>query len=721
MLLFILTKNSRPTLLTDQLLYDITMRKKTKTELLAKALSSEKRVKILFVIDAHGPLRFSELKEKLSIKSSGELNYHLTLLKEVNMVDLDYSYGQRRYTLTPLGKETVELLKRLEGELLKQELGIYIIDKYGLAVKYDTSILIDVLKDEFDIRGKHIRTVRADVEQILSELDKAYYEKWELDQIILSVLLKNNLMNYFMKNTFVGFRKKELDRILNKKTSFTNTNEEIRNQVIAFYNLLYKIPGNVKTLIRNGIFYISHLHEWTLKSEAIILDTPYVMKGYHPLDLYNLLLFTKKLAHSLFLRKFNKILYDTSIRQRKFQIEEFLAKNFRTLNLIWDDLKYEKIAVEILIEDDSELVEFDRILLRQILLEEYQGPPIVLNIKSKKAFRELYDVVYDLARKHIPITLVNNTAKYNFIAAISHILREENCKDITIIDSSYNLLLPSLAVFSRRDKAIAEDFLNNTLSCLDNLINKKREYLRENVLLRKLQKISGNLASIDSTNVLSILGGEMATHVLLADLDNKKSSTSVIRILKNLVDRFRDLEKIGEKSNICYSTSEINLYEINFRALTYRAKEFNIQLPPFEEFNLLSPFSKTPQSLRERVMNATQLFRETKIPDIFTLEFTDPFPALENFSELLKKLLNLDVKVISLSYDYTQCEYCGHKTSRYTDICPNCLSVKPYVVHYGKIIIDYRPLNHIPKIAKEEYLRRNRINDINLRKELPSI
>ena len=109
------------------------------------------------------------------------------------------------------------------------------------------------------------------------------------------------------------------------------------------------------------------------------------------------------------------------------------------------------------------------------------------------------------------------------------------------------------------------------------------------------------------------------------------------------------------------------------------------------------------------------------MPSIFTLDFTDPFPAFENFKALLSKLLDSNIKVVNLSYDFTECEYCGYKTPRYADTCPNCLSVKPYIIHYGRVIADYRPLDRIPKIAKNEYLKRFRINDVNLRKELPSI
>lgn len=694
------------------------MKKKTKTKLLVKALSSEKRVKILFTIDSHGPLRFSELKEKMNIKSPGELSYHLSLLREVDMIGLDCSYGQRRYTLTSLGKETVELLKRLEGGLLKQELGVYIVDEYGLAFKYDTLILTDKLKEEYGIRGRHLRRIYSDVEGALSELNRVFYEEFELDQIILSTLLKNNLADYLTDNTYIGFRKRELDKSLSKEEEFAEVDEKIRRRVLTSYNLFYRIPENVKAFIRNGIFYISYIHEWIFKGNTLILDATQIKGNSYPLNFYNVLLFTWKYAHSLFFRKFNNALYDMHAHQGVHGVEDFLSKIFKALTLIWDNLKYERIAVEILVEKNSELGDFNRILLNRIELEEkYRGPPLIINVKNRKAVEELYDLIYNLTKKHVPLTLVNNTGKEELVAAIPHVQRIEDYKGITVIENSFNLLLPVLALFSRKDKAIAEDFLKNMFTCISELINEKRKYFQRIAPLRKLHKIPGYMDnSVNLVNTFSILGGEMATRILLGT--DLKDTDSVIRLLKNFI---KELEDLREKITISYTSSDISLYEIGFRALTYRAEEFNVQLPPFEHFNLLSPFSKTHRELGRRIAGESQLFEETGVPSIFTLDFTDPFPAFENFKALLSKLLDSNVKVVNLSYDFTECEYCGYKTSRYADTCPNCLSVKPYIIHYGRVIADYRPLDRIPKIAKNEYLRRFRINDVILRKELPSI
>jgi len=662
--------------------------------------------------------------EKLNIESSGELNYHLSFLKNANMIDLDYSYGQRRYTLTALGKKTVELLKQLEGELLKQELGLHIIDELGLAFKYDTYALTNILKKEYDMHSRHIRAVYSDIEKFLIESNRVSYEKHELDNIILSVLLKNNLTEYFSKNALIGFKKNQLKKILEQCENFSEVEENIYHRILTSYNLLCEIPSNTKALIQAGVFYISDLYSWMFKTETIILDTSCITKGACLLDFYNALLHVKSFTHSLFLRRYNQTLYNIYLQQRNLKLEDFIAKNIKTLALIWDNLKYEKLAVEICLGEESELDDFTKIILRQISLnEKYHGPPLILNVKNRHVLMDLYGLLYSLILRHIPIILVNNAEKHSFVLALAHVLKESECGEITVIENSFNLLLPVLAIYSKKDRVIAEDFLKSLIPNLNELIERKREYLQKKKFLQKIQSLTRhvNAASVKLINILSILGGETATSILLEKLDLKTKYVyeSVVRVLKNLKAELE--ESLEKKIAVCYSSSDINLYEVNHRALEYKTRELNLSPPTIESFNLLSPFSKASRSIKPRILGEKLLFEETGIPSIFSLEFGNPFPTPGSFKTLLEKLLNSNLKIISLSYDYTECGYCGYRTSYYADMCPNCLSIKPYIVHYGKIIIDYRPLERAPRPARDEYLRRVKINDVNLRKELPSI
>ena len=94
-------------------------------------IASSNRLDILRILNAKGPLSYSELKTLAGFKSkkeSGKFAYHLRKLVKQMLVTLNRS--ERRYTVTNLGRLILNLTRQIEeqsviesGKMMRKRLG----------------------------------------------------------------------------------------------------------------------------------------------------------------------------------------------------------------------------------------------------------------------------------------------------------------------------------------------------------------------------------------------------------------------------------------------------------------------------------------------------------------------------------------------------------------------------------------------------------------------
>jgi len=700
------------------------MKRRLKIDILAKVLASSKRVKILLIIDQYGPLRYSELMEKLGIKNSGELNYHLSFLKEAGMVTLDTESGQRRYTLTVLGEKTVDFLKELGSILISRELGLRIIDEWGIAYSYDAHKLVNILKKEFGLTSKQAGKILKDLDTLLLDLNLTFYRKNEINQIILAVLLKNKLIDNFINNAMIGLKSKELDGLLEHAIFYDEFADLLSQNLLLTFNVSKKLPSSIRTLLQSGIFYISHIQKWPFGFEEVVLDAlPLTRDMDYLLDVHNFILSIKKLSHFIYLRNFNKAIYQVFKNyggSKVLDLNKFILKSLKMVFFLRNNINYDQFAIEMTIDDsleEDEILEFTTTILEQMIaFKKVSNPPIILNIKSLNSLKLIETTLYNLIFNHIPVTLINSASDMKPVFSPPFILNESLEKTI-VVENSFNILLPVLTFYARENRKVAEDFLKNIASSLIIAINKKRQYLHRKGYFQKLHFLIKN--KVRFVNSFSILGGELATKIIkhFSESYSSKAYMHTIKLLSALCDEIIRLTKttVGDLK-LAFSSTDINLYEVMYRALSYNFSVLSSL--NMESFNLQSPFSKVEvRPLKEKIAIENALYEKTGIPGIFTVEFSNPFPTLNTFKKLIERILREKIKIVNFSFDFTSCTHCGYVMSGHVNVCPSCSSVYPFVMHYGRPIIDYQPLKHLPNLAINEYRKRDRINEISLRKE----
>ena len=94
-----------------------------RVRMIFSVMASPNRIDILRILNSKGPLTYSELKSLAGFKSkkeSGKFAYHLRKLLRQSLVALNK--GERRYTITNLGKLVLSLARQIEEDrLLKVE------------------------------------------------------------------------------------------------------------------------------------------------------------------------------------------------------------------------------------------------------------------------------------------------------------------------------------------------------------------------------------------------------------------------------------------------------------------------------------------------------------------------------------------------------------------------------------------------------------------------
>src|SRR5439155_11639153 len=86
-----------------------------RVRMIFSVMASPNRIDILRILNSKGPLTYSELKSLAGFKSkkeSGKFAYHLRKLLRQSLVALNK--GERRYTITNLGKLVLSLARQIE-------------------------------------------------------------------------------------------------------------------------------------------------------------------------------------------------------------------------------------------------------------------------------------------------------------------------------------------------------------------------------------------------------------------------------------------------------------------------------------------------------------------------------------------------------------------------------------------------------------------------------
>src|ERR1044072_6509572 len=98
-----------------------------RVRMIFSVMASPNRIDILRILNSKGPLTYSELKSLAGFKSkkeSGKFAYHLRELLRQSLVAL--TKGERRHTITNLGKLVLSLARQIEERSIIESVKMYV-------------------------------------------------------------------------------------------------------------------------------------------------------------------------------------------------------------------------------------------------------------------------------------------------------------------------------------------------------------------------------------------------------------------------------------------------------------------------------------------------------------------------------------------------------------------------------------------------------------------
>ena len=669
-------------------------------EKVVRVLASPKRLEILKLLDEHGSLRFSELMEKLQIEHSGQLSYHLSLLKEAGVVEAAAEGGHREYKLTAVGRRVVELLEEINSAVLGYGERIGIVDDYGFEHDYDAYEMVTYLRREFGIPPRKLSALLRGLESMLADLGGRRFHLIQVDHLVLSLLLRNRMRELYDENVIVGLRTRELERLLARRGA-----RGVAEAILRKHAVYYSIPEYAAELVRSGFVAIAHLHLWRTGAEAVARDPLAGVQsgGDALLELLNSLYAGVDWAHSQTVLHFNSFVYRYAEEEGRDPLDVG-KKLWRALLKVWQYAGYDRIGVSVDAERDGVPLEFTKTLLDGILECSAPGgskfPALVLCLRDPGVLEELEEWIYAAVRRHVPLTLVRDSLRGELTPVSPSLVMRGG----GVVGFVACINLP--AVYMLSDAGVVEGIVRDIARGLVSLSASKRSALK-------------GRAEVVRNNV-SLLGGEAA----IALREGRRGAKLTLRLLeefyKMLADSVEDLAGGLDEAGleVGFSFTDVYAYSAMCRLAEKKIKRRRVGAElDYREVSPLSPFSNLQRRRLKEVLEASaEAYRRLGAAPVVCIRLGDPMPTREELGKALEAAFSeRGVGAISLAYDYTYCSYCGYSSPSFLPACPSCSSTRPSIGHYGRVLGDYRPLESIPLEARREYCARHRYSRQELR------
>ncbi len=250
-------------------------------------LASPNRIDILKILNSKGPLTYSELKSYAGFKSkkeSGKFAYHLRKLLRQSFIALNR--GEKKYTITNLGRVVLNLIKEIEERSIIEsgKISIRMLDRLQEFNTHKiTQLLIRDAGIPPDIAGK----VVDELESKVFKLDISYLTYPIIIEMICNILLEYGYEEYRTRLGRIGISMFELAKLLEENNINTLVND-ISSNILTEYMLFSYLPKDIVDEHIKGNIHIAHLNLRSIIPDTIFIDLNCIEKYRDPYSLIEL-------------------------------------------------------------------------------------------------------------------------------------------------------------------------------------------------------------------------------------------------------------------------------------------------------------------------------------------------------------------------------------------------------------------------------------------------
>jgi ribonucleoside-triphosphate reductase len=248
-----------------------------RAKMIFSVMANPNRIEILRILNARGPLTYSELKANVGFKSkreSGKFAYHLRKLLRHSLVSLNKA--ERRYVITNRGKLILNITKQIEERSVMESGNIYVRTRSGLE-EFNADEIVQSLVRETNMPRELADKIAEEVESRIHKMQGAYITSQLIRDIVNSLLLEHNSIDYRNRFLTIGMPYADISNALSNSLDYDSLQRYITNSVLRDYFLFNTIPKDVIDMHLNGDINISNIHTWGILPDTILVNLKEVL------------------------------------------------------------------------------------------------------------------------------------------------------------------------------------------------------------------------------------------------------------------------------------------------------------------------------------------------------------------------------------------------------------------------------------------------------------
>jgi ribonucleoside-triphosphate reductase len=255
-------------------------------------MASPNRIDILRILNNKGPLTYSELKSLAGFKSkkeSGKFAYHLRKLLRQSLVGLNK--GERRYTITNLGKLVLNLARQIEEKSIVESGKMYVRTSHQTIEEFNPHKIIQCLVREANMSLEQATKITEEVENKIYKLSTSYLTSRLIRDCVNNVLLEHGLEEQMNKLTRIGIpifdlSKKFLHNDNSLKNGINDLITDVAEKVFSDY-FANNFQKDIMDMHYSGEVHLDALGHWGIGADTVFIDIEQVnkdlnLKGHFP-------------------------------------------------------------------------------------------------------------------------------------------------------------------------------------------------------------------------------------------------------------------------------------------------------------------------------------------------------------------------------------------------------------------------------------------------------
>ncbi|MFL6483082.1 MAG: anaerobic ribonucleoside-triphosphate reductase [Nitrososphaera sp.] len=247
-------------------------------------MASPNRIDILRILNAKGPLTYSELKALAGFKSkkeSGKFAYHLRKLLRQLLVALNKT--ERRYTITNLGKLVLGLARQIEERSIIESGKMYVRTNKQTIEEFNSHKIIQSLVREANLPLEQAHKITEEVENKIYRFQTTYLTSSLIRETVNSILIEHGHEEYRNKLARLGLPSSDIAQMLSQEDPCRNGIERVMTRaagaVFSEYLLFNTLPKDIADMHLAGEINISNTSVWGLLPDTIFIDLSELEEG----------------------------------------------------------------------------------------------------------------------------------------------------------------------------------------------------------------------------------------------------------------------------------------------------------------------------------------------------------------------------------------------------------------------------------------------------------